>query len=260
MTMETQKMLDFKDKVAIVTGAGSGMGTGIAKTFAKAGANVAITYNSNEDAAKKIVSELEEFGVKASAFKLDQRKPQECARIAEKIYEEFGKIDILVNNAGLNINMDSLELTEEIWDKIMDTNTKGFFFMSREVAKQMIKANNGGAIVSIASINGITPLADAAHYGASKAGVIMGTRSLARDFGKYGIRVNAVAPGLMDAPQLDINVPGWRESFEERSALGRIGQYEDIGNVCLFLASPMSSWVTGETIIADGGVILAEAY
>ena len=229
MKMPVNEMLDFRGKVVVVTGAGQGMGVGIARRFGQAGATVALTCRSSREKAEAVRDEIRGYGVPAQVFQLDQSSPEDCARMIAE-------------------------------DRVMDTNVKGFFFCSRAAAKQMIAQGSGGSIVSIASINGYTPLPDGAHYGASKAGIIMGTRSLAMDFGQYGIRVNAVAPGLMDAPGLDQAVPGWRERYVSRAPLGRIGDWEDVGNVCLFLASPMAGWVTGQTIIADGGVVLAPAY
>ena len=260
MNEPVNTMLDFRDKVVIVTGAGQGMGSGIARRFGQAGATVALTCRASREKAEAVRDEIRSYGVQAEVFQMDQTVPEESQRMVSEVVKTFGRVDILVNNAGININKDTMEITEEIWDAVLDTNVKGCFFCSKAAAKQMIAQGNGGSIVSIASINGFTPLPDGAHYGASKAGIIMLTRSLAMDFGKYGIRVNAVAPGLMDAPGLDQAVPGWRERYVSRAPLGRIGQWEDVGNVCLFLASPMADWVTGQTIVADGGVVLAPAY
>ena len=260
MREPVHEMLDFRGKVVIVTGAGHGMGTGIARRFGQAGATVALTCRSSRSNAESVRDEIRSYGVQAEVFQLDQSIPDDSTRLMSEVAEQFGHVDVLINNAGININKDTMEITQDIWDSVVDTNLKGCFFCSKAAAQQMIRQKTGGAIVSIASINGFTPLPDGAHYGASKAGIIMLTRSLAMDFGKYGIRVNAVAPGLMDAPGLDQAVPGWRERYVSRAPLGRIGDWEDIGNVCLFLASPMASWVTGQTIIADGGVVLAPAY
>lgn len=260
MIKELTDVVNYTGKTVVVTGAARGMGIGIARRFAEAGADVAITYHSDHAEYEKTLAELRELGSKASAYQLNQSSPEQCDAVMKRIHDDYGHIDVLVNNAGININMNTMELTEEVWDTVMTTNTKGFFFLSRAAAKYMIQDDVKGAIVSVASINGMTPLADGAHYGASKAGIIMGTRSLAVDFGRYGIRVNAVAPGLMDAPGLDQAVPGWRESYVSRAPLARIGKWEDIGNICLFLGSPLASWITGQTIVADGGVTLASAY
>ena len=254
------KAIDLNGKVAIITAAGRGMGIGIAKVFGEAGATVAVTYNSNKESAEKLCEEIRAMGTKAEAFQLDQSKTDECDRVIKEVIDTFGRVDILINNAGINNLIETLEFPEKTWDDIVDTNMKGNFYLSCAAARQMIKQGTGGSITSIASINGMIPLKAAAPYDASKAGIIMLIKNLALDFGKYGIRVNGVAPGLMDAPGLDKAVPGWREAFEERSALHRIGKWEDVGNVCLFLSSDLASWVTGQTIVADGGVMVAPAY
>ena len=228
MKMPVNEMLDFRGKVVVVTGAGQGMGVGIARRFGQAGATVALTCRSSREKAEAVRDEIRGYGVPAQVFQLDQSSPEDCARMIAEVAAAFGRVDVLVNNAGININRGTLDLEEDVWDRVMDTNVKGFFFCSRAAAKQMIAQGSGGSIVSIASINGYTPLPDGAHYGASKAGIIMGT--------------------------------GWRERYVSRAPLGRIGDWEDVGNVCLFLASPMAGWVTGQTIIADGGVVLAPAY
>lgn len=254
------RMIDFTGKAVVVTGGARGMGVGIAKRFAQAGGDVAVTYCSHQEKAEELVEELRAMGSNANAFHMDQSRPEECEAMLKEVVSVYSKVDVLINNAGININMSTMELTEEVWDRVVDTNMKGFFFCSRAAARQMQTQEERGSIVSIASINAFTPLADAAHYGASKAGIVMGTKSLAMDFGPRGIRINAVAPGLMDAPGLDEAVPGWRESYISRAPLARIGQWEDIGNACIFLASPMAGWITGQTLVADGGVTLAPAY
>ena len=174
--------------------------------------------------------------------------------------EAMGRLDVLVNNSGLHGGTPSLELDQEIWDTLLETNLRGQFFCSQAAAKIMIEQGEGGAIVSISSINAVNPLDNALHYGASKAGIEMTTRCLAKDLGRYGIRVNAIAPGLMDSPNLELFGPGWKDRFVSRAPLGRPGEPEDIGNIAMFLSSPMSSWITGQVIVADGGVTLAAAY
>lgn len=260
--LHVSKSLDFKDKVVIVTGGSRGAGQHIAVRFAEAGANVAITYHSNKsgEAGKEVIKEIEKQGVKGGLIQLNQRDVNSCVNMVEQVTKQFGRVDVLVNNAGIYPHHDTLTLEEDDWDNMMDSNLKGAFYCSQAAAKQMIKQGDGGAIVNILSINAFIPMKNGLAYGASKAGLGMVTRSLAVDLGKYGIRVNAVAPGLLDAPGLDDNVPGWRERYNERAPLGRIGDPEDIGDVCIFFASPLSSWVTGQTLFADGGVTLGEAY
>jgi NAD(P)-dependent dehydrogenase (short-subunit alcohol dehydrogenase family) len=252
--------VDYTGKTVIVTGAAQGAGAGIARRFAQAGANVAITYNSNKDAAAEKVAEFKKLGVDAEAFHLDQRKTEEIDGVIQAIAKRFGSIDVIVNNAGIYPHQNSLDMTQNDWDDMQNSNTRGVFFVCQSVAKVMKEQKNGGAIVNVSSINATNPSDTLIHYGVSKAAVEMLTRCLAHDFGKYGIRVNCIAPGLIDAPRLDEFVPGWRESYSERAPLGRIATPEDMGNVCVFLGSPLAGFVTGQIITVDGGVLLSPSY
>ncbi len=280
---EILKMLDFSGQTVVVTGGGKGMGAGIARRFALAGASVAITYCTHADEASDVLAGLAALGCDAEAFALDQSDPGQCTAVMAAIAARFGRIDVLVNNAGVHSDGKPLfDVDAASWNRVLDTNLRGCFFCSQAAARHMAGAPEGaapagttagttagsvaasapagGAIISISSINGTTPLANAIHYGASKAGIEMMTRSLAVELGPRRIRVNAIAPGLIDSPLLDVYVPGWRERFIARAPLGRAGQPADIGNICLFLASPLASWITGQTLTADGGVTLAPAY
>lgn len=262
MATPLKNILDFTGRTAIITGGSSGIGVGIAKRYAETGANVVITYftDSLKEAAEKVVEEIHAIGAPAMAVKLDIRKPQESCRMVEEVVAAFGGVDILVNNAGIYPHQKVLECTEAEWDDMMDSNLKGAFFCCQACAKQMIRQGNGGNIVNIISINGYRPLADSVAYSASKAGLAMTTRSLAVELGKYGIRVNGVAPGLMDGPTLDENVPGWRERFCSRAPVARLGLPTDIADACIFYSSDLSAWITGEITMCDGGVMHAEAY
>lgn len=257
---EVVKQLDFSGKVVMVTGGASGMGVGIARQFALAGADIGFTYLKHADEAMQIASTLEKLGVRVEYVLMDQSNVENCKEAVEHIVKKLGRIDVLINNSGLHGNTPAMDLDQECWDAMHACNLRGVFFCSQTAAKYMISQGEGGAIVSISSINSHNPLENALHYGAAKAGVEMVTRGLAMELGKHGIRVNAVAPGLIDAPMLDVYVPGWRERFVARAPLAKPGQPVDIGNICLFLASPMSGWITGQTLIADGGVTLAPCY
>jgi len=259
-SVPVSKLMDFSGKVALVTGGSSGVGRGVARRFAEAGADVAITYRSHEAEARALVSELENLGVKALAFYLEQQHVNKCHAVVQETVASLGRLDILVNNAGIYPHNEALDMTEEEWDAMLDINLKGAFFCAQAAAREFVRQGNGGAIVNISSINGFSPLAGSTHYGASKGGINMVTRCLAVEWGKYGIRVNGVAPGLIDSPDLDKNVPGWREKYSSRAPVGRIGTPLDIANACLFFASPASSWISGQTLIVDGGVLLAPAY
>ena len=252
--------INFAGKVVVVTGGGSGMGTGIAECFAKAGADVVFTYCKHSAEAEGVKAKLEQYGGRVLGIKMDQRDVSQCRFAMGEAKRLLGSVDVLVNNSGLHGGTPSMELDQEIWDTLLETNLRGQFFCSQEAGKIMIEQGEGGAIISISSINAVNPLDNALHYGASKAGIEMTTRCLAKDLGQYGIRVNAIAPGLMDSPNLEQFVPGWKARFVARAPLARPGYPEDIGNIAMFLASPMSSWITGQVIVADGGVTLAAAY
>lgn len=254
------EQLNFSGKVVMVTGGASGMGVGIARQFALAGADIGFTYLKHADEAEHVAQELRQLGVRAEHVRMDQGKVEDCKSAVDRVVDKLGRIDVLVNNSGLHGNTPTMELDESSWDTMLNCNLRGMFFCSQTAAKHMIARGEGGAIVSISSINSVNPLNNALHYGAAKAGVEMVTRSLAAQLGQYGIRVNAVAPGLMDSPTLDLYVPGWRERFVARAPLAKPGQPADIGNICIFLSSPMSGWITGQTLIADGGVTLAPCY
>ena len=251
--------VDYTGKTVIITGAAQGSGAGIAKRFAEAGADVVITYNRNDKAAQEKVAEFRKMGSKAAAYHLNQLDTETVDTVIQQIYQDYGRIDCLVNNAGIYPHQNVLDMTEQEWDAMMNSNARGAFFVSQSVAKVM-KEQGGGAIINISSINATNPSDTLVHYGASKAAVEMITRGLAHSLGKYGIRVNCIAPGLIDAPGLDRNVPGWRESYSSRAPLGRIATPADMGNVCIFLGSELASFVTGQIISVDGGVLLAPCY
>lgn len=251
--------VDYTGKTVVITGAAQGSGAGIAKRFAEAGADVVITYNRNDKAAQEKVAEFRKMGSKAAAYHLNQLDTETVDTVIQQIYQDYGRIDCLVNNAGIYPHQNVLDMTEQEWDAMMNSNARGAFFVSQRVAKVM-KEQGGGAIINISSINATNPSDTLVHYGASKAAVEMITRGLAHSLGKYGIRVNCIAPGLIDAPGLDRNVPGWRESYSSRAPLGRIATPADMGNVCIFLGSELASFVTGQIISVDGGVLLAPCY
>ena len=254
------KAVNYMGRSVVITGAAQGAGSGIAKRFVEAGANVAITYHHNQNAAAAKVKEFREMGVRAEAFHLDQRDVSSIPGVIAEIVRVFGGLDVLVNNAGIYPHQNNLNMTPEEWDDMQNSNTRGVFFMCQAAAKVMKEQPQGGSIINISSINATCPSDTLVHYGTSKAGVEFLTRGLAHDWGKYGIRVNCLAPGLIDAPMLDTWVPGWRESYCERAPLGRLVQPEDLGNAAIFLGSPLASFITGQVLTVDGGVLLAPAF
>lgn len=244
-------MINLENKTVIVTGGGSGVGQSIVKVFAKAHANVAFTYCSSTSKAEKLVEELNEYNVKG--YRLDQKDIKTIKPVLKTIKKDFGRIDILVNNAGIYPNKPILDLKEKEWDEMFETNTKAIFFLSREAYKLM---EDNSKIVNISSINATNPNPNLAHYGASKAAVEMITRSLAQDFGPK-TRVNCIAPGLIYREGIEKAIPTWVDSYTLRSPLKSLVMPEEIGNTALFLASDLSSGITGQIITVDKGISLA---
>ena len=252
--------MDYTGKNVVVTGGASGAGVGIAMRFAEAGANVAITYHSNEVAATAQVERLKAFGGKAEAYCLDQRDVPSIREVIYSIARDFGGINVIVNNAGIYPHQNNLDMSQEEWDDMQASNTRGVYFICQAVAKVMMQQKDGGAIINVSSINATCPSDTLVHYGTSKAAVEFLTRGLAHDWGKHNIRVNCIAPGLIDSPMLDTWVPGWRQSYCERAPLGRLVTQEDLGNAAIFLGSPLASFITGQIITVDGGVLMAPAF
>ena len=236
--------IDFKDKIVLITGGMSGAGQKIVEQFLKTGATVLTTYNHTQPKDERV-----------KAYRLDQSDLSEIKELVSKIVEEYGHIDVLVNNAGIYPTRSLKDMSEEEYDEMFDTNTKGVFFLSREVAKYM----DQGSIINISSINATNPASKLIHYGMSKAAVEMMTRCLAYELGPK-IRVNCIAPGLIYKEGQEKFIPGWRESYIERSALKRLVNAQDIGNTAIFLACDLSSAITGEVITVDCGVNLAPYF
>ena len=254
------RAIAYTGRNVIVTGGASGAGVGIAHRFAEAGANVAITYHSNGAAAAEKVEALRAFGGKAEAYALDQRDVDSIPGVLNAIARDFGGIDVLMNNAGIYPHQNNLDMSREEWDEMQESNTRGVYFLCQVAAKIMKEQKDGGAIINVSSINATCPSDTLVHYGTSKAAVEFLTRGLAHDWGKYGIRVNCIAPGLIENPMLDTWVPGWRQSYCERAPLGRLVRPEDLGNAALFLGSPLASFITGQILTVDGGVLMAPAF
>lgn len=251
------KLLSLEGKIAIVTGAGSGIGRGICLRLAEMGAYVA-ALDIDEDNARETVTQLENQDADGNAFKCDVRVAADCHQAVAAIIEKWGKVDILCNCAGIAIRKDVIELTEEEWDRALDVTLKGIYLLSHEVIPHMIRGG-GGSIINIGSGWGLKGGPRAASYCAAKGGTVNLTRAMAIDHGRHNIRVNCVCPGDVDTPMLlsereqlgqDAN------SFMREAAsrpLGRVGAVEDIANAVLFLASPMASWITGAALVVDGG-------
>jgi len=249
-------MFELKDKVAIITGARQGMGRTHALTLARAGAKVVVSDISLED-CEKVVKEIKKNGGKAIAIKCDVAKKTEVDEMIEKAVEKWGKIDILVNNAGICQFKPFLELTEEEWDRTLNINLKGYFLCAQAAAKEMVKQKKG-VIINIASIAmgqlgvGFSTLT---HYTASKGGIVGMTETLALELAPYNIRVNAIAPGMIDTPMV-VSLkqdPKTMEATLARVPMRRAGSPQEVSNLVLFLASDESSYMTGSTVVIDGG-------
>ncbi|MFZ5915925.1 MAG: SDR family NAD(P)-dependent oxidoreductase [Chloroflexota bacterium] len=255
--MDVSRWLDLSGQVAVVTGGGRGIGQAIARLLGAAGASVAVTFHGSRSGAQDLVAGLEAAGRAAMAVQADLRQPAQVNTMLAAILERFGRLDILVNNAGVFTTAPQTGLSEADWDAVFDLNLKGLWLCTQAAARQMIAQGQGGCIVNLASINGVHPgYGGTAHYDASKGGVIAYTRSLAAELAPHGIRVNAIGPGLTDAPALRAQAPELVRMVQERTPLKRLGQPEEMARVVLFLVSPLSSWVTGQTIFVDGGYLL----
>ncbi len=240
--------MDLTDKVAIITGARRGIGREIAVTFAKAGADITIIDLDLED-LKKVSKEIEKTGRKALPLEIDITDKDKVEKMVDTTVEEFGKVDILVNNAGIAIMKPFIELSEEDISSILDVNLKGCFFCCQAVLPEMIKRHYG-KIINIASISGMVGLATESAYSASKAGVIALTKTLAMEMGEYEINVNAISPGSIETEMTkNLHHPKLMDILLIR----RMGKPEEVANLALFLASPQSDYITGTTILIDGG-------
>lgn len=241
-------------KVAIITGASRGIGKGIAKVYAQQGANVAFTYSSSVTAAEALEKELNAFGVKAKGYQSNAANFDDAQKLVNDVLTDFGTIDILINNAGVTKDNLLMRMSEEDFDKVIDINLKSVFNMTKAIQRTMLK-NRKGAIINMSSVVGVKGNAGQANYAASKAGMIGFTKSIALELGSRNIRCNAIAPGFieteMTAKLNEDTVKGWREAIP----LKRGGTPEDIANTCVFLGSDMSTYITGQVINVDGGML-----
>lgn len=246
----------LEGKVAIVTGASRGIGKEIAREFAQNGADVAITYARSEKEAKEIEKELKDFGVRAKAYQSDASDFEQCQSLAKKVIEDFSKIDILVNNAGITKDALLLRMSEEDFDKVIQTNLKSVFSMTKAVQSYMIKQREG-SIVNISSVVGVQGNAGQANYAASKAGILGFTKSVAIELGSRGVRCNAIAPGFIETEMTQELKAEVVEQWKKAIPLKRAGSVQDVAKACLFLSSNLSQYITGQTLRVDGGMITA---
>ncbi len=243
-------------KVSIVTGAARGIGAAIALKLAEQGSHIAFTYVSSGSAEKAnaLVSQIEALGVKAKAYQSNAGVFEECETFVNDVVATFGTVDICVNNAGISKDNLLLRMNEAQWNEVMDTNLKSVFNMTKQVIRPMMKAKSG-SIINMSSIIGIRGNAGQSSYAASKAGIIGFTKSVALELGSRNIRCNAIAPGFVETDMTHYLKEGEAATaFLSKIPLGRFGKAEEIANTTLFLASDMSSYVTGQVISACGGL------
>ena len=246
----------LEGKVAIVTGASRGIGKAIAQQFIAQGAKVAFTYRSSAEAAAALEKELSAGGGTVKGFQSDAASMTDAERLVGEVVEAFGTVDIVINNAGITDDTLLMRMTEEQWDRVISVNLKSCFNLTKAVMRTMLKARSG-SIVNISSVVGVHGNAGQANYAASKAGILGFTKSVALELGSRNIRCNAIAPGFIETEmtaKLDADtVQGWRDAIP----LKRGGTPEDVANLCVFLASDMSAYITGQTLNVDGGMITA---
>lgn len=253
--MNVLSMFDLKGEKAIVTGGGQGLGREMALALAEAGADVAVVQR-RVGVAEQTAEEIRKLGRDSFAMKVDVSKTEDVRNMVAVAKDRFGEIDILINNAGIAHHVPAAELSEEDWDRMIDINLKGVFLGSQMVGREMIKQRKG-SIINIASMSGfiVNRPQPQAHYNTAKAGIVMLTKSLAMEWAKYNIRVNAIAPGYIKTPLLAQNLgPGKiGEEWVKLTPMGRLGEPFELKGLALFLASKASSFVTGTTIVIDGG-------
>jgi 3-oxoacyl-[acyl-carrier protein] reductase len=244
----------LENKVAIVTGASRGIGEAVALKLAEHGAHVAFSYLSSEEKAKALEEKLKAMGVNAKAYKSNAGIFADCEAMVNDVIKEFGNVDVCVNNAGISKDNLLLRLTVEQWDEVINTNLNSIFNMTKQVIKPMMKAKKG-SIINMSSIVGVSGNAGQASYAASKAGILGFTMSVAKELGSRNIRCNAIAPGFVETDMTHYLKDGdGAKKFLEGIPLGRFGRAEEIANTTLFLASDLSSYVTGQVITVDGGL------
>ena len=244
----------LENRVAIVTGGSRGIGQAIVLKLAENGAHIAFSYVNSDEKAKSLEEKIKESGVKAKAYKSNAGNYQECETMVNDVVKEFGTVDICVNNAGISRDNLLLRMTPEQWDEVMVTNLRSVFNMTKQVIRPMMKLKKG-SIINMSSIVGMRGNAGQSSYAASKAGIIGFTKSIAAELGSRNVRSNAIAPGFIETDMTDYLKEGEAaKSFLDKIPLGRFGSAEEIANLTLFLASDMSSYITGQVISACGGL------
>lgn len=259
------ELYDLTGKVAVVTGAAKGIGLAIAGRLSEAGATLVLS-DIDAETVRSVRDEMRGQGRAASDCVSDVSTAAGAVEPVRAAKAEHGRIDVLVNNAGIYPMTPALDLTEDVWDRTLNLNLKGLFFAAQAAAREMAESGRGGAIVNIASVDAFKPVGNLVHYDASKGGVVMLTKSLAKELGPRGVRVNAIAPGGIQTPGTEqatpalppgVDVEAMTRQLLASLPLGRIGEPDDVARLALFLASPASAYMTGSTVVVDGGMLIA---
>jgi len=251
---EVDELLSLRGSKVLVTGASGTVGWGIARRLAEAGASVVAHYFGGKDRAEQLVSAIEDAGGKAIAVKADLTSDFATAKMFSRLEKDEWPVDLVVNNAAVQPVESLADISPEDWRHVLAANLESAFLVSRLASKSLIERGAAGAIVNIASIEGLDPAIGHAHYASSKAGLLMFTRAAALEYGQQGIRVNAVSPGLVEREHLRDDWPEGVKNWEDRAPLRRVGTPEDVADAVLFLLSPAARWISGANLVVDGGM------
>ena len=243
----------LENKVALITGGSRGIGEAIAKRYAEQGASVAFTYHSSAERAKKVEADIQAMGVKAKAYQSDASSFAAAEQLVKSVLEDFGKVDVLINNAGITKDTLMLRMNEEQWDQVIETNLKSVFNLTKHILRPMLKARSG-SIINMSSVVGVFGNAGQANYAASKAGIIGFSKSIAKEVGSRSIRCNAVAPGFIETDMTDELDEKTKEAFLASIPMKRLGRAEEVADICVFLGSDMSKYISGQTISVCGAL------
>jgi len=244
----------LESKVAIVTGGSRGIGKAICQTFAENGCDVAFTYNNSKESAENLAKDLKNIGINAKAYKSDASSFDDATQLVEDVINDFGKIDTLVNNAGIKKDNLLMRMNKEDFDSVINTNLSSVFNLTKASIRTFLKQRSG-SIINISSVVGVKGNAGQSNYSASKAGIIGFSKSVALELGSRNIRSNAIAPGFIETDMTDSLSEDVINSWKESIPLKRGGKPSDVGNACVFLASDMSSYITGQVLHVDGGML-----
>jgi 3-oxoacyl-[acyl-carrier protein] reductase len=244
----------LESKVAIVTGGSRGIGKAICQSFAENGCDIAFTYNNSKESAENLATELNKLGVKAKAYKSDASSFDDSSKLVDDVISDFGKIDVLVNNAGIKKDNLLMRMDKEDFDSVVNTNLSSVFNLTKSSIRTFLKQRSG-SIINISSVVGVKGNAGQSNYSASKAGIIGFSKSVALELGSRNIRSNVIAPGFIETDMTDSLSEDVINSWKESIPLKRGGNPSDVGNACVFLASDLSSYITGQVLHVDGGML-----